>query len=199
MSNFVLQVRDIDAQGKSVDFDLSQQWMESALQDQGIRPDPALGQGSLRLQVQRSGVEILVQGKLRTGLITECYRCLGEAKIPVEVEFTALLSECSDSFRPSADLEELTPEDLDRDYFQGEEIVLDERIREHLLLECPMQPLCSENCKGIAIPRHLQAPTNLASGEKGVDPRLAPLLNLATTPATTTKPGEKKSKNKPDN
>jgi hypothetical protein len=44
-----------------------------------------------------------------------------------------------------------------------------------------MQPLCSEDCTGIAVPKHVQPPEDVFGGgatDTKVDPRLAPLLRL---------------------
>src|SRR4030065_464925 len=64
--------------------------------------------------------------------------------------------------RPEADELELTPEDLDREFFTGDRIVLDDLVREQLILEAPMQPLCRQDCPGIPVPAHLRPPPELA-------------------------------------
>jgi uncharacterized metal-binding protein YceD (DUF177 family) len=70
-------------------------------------------------------------------------------------------------------------DELSREEFSGHEIVLDTLIREYLVLETPMQPLCSEDCTGIALPKHVRPPEDVfGSSESKVDPRLAPLLRL---------------------
>ena len=51
---------------------------------------------------------------------------------------------------------------------------MDNIVREFLILEVPMQPLCSEDCAGIDIPAHVKAPEDFGA----VDPRLAPLMKL---------------------
>jgi uncharacterized metal-binding protein YceD (DUF177 family) len=43
----------------------------------------------------------------------------------------------------------------------------------------PMQPLCSEACQGIAVPKHLRPPEEVfGTKDDRVDPRLAPLKRL---------------------
>jgi hypothetical protein len=56
--------------------------------------------------------------------------------------------------------------------------VLDDLVREHMVLEVPMQPLCSEQCEGIAVPEHLRPPPDVFREPGAVDPRLAPLQRL---------------------
>ena len=66
---------------------------------------------------------------------------------------------------------------MNRDYYSGAEIELDPMVREYLLLEAPMKPLCSEGCEGIAVPSHLRPPDEVF-GESAPDARLAPLMKL---------------------
>ena len=66
-------------------------------------------------------------------------------------------------------------------------MVLDDFVRDELLLEIPMIPLCSEECAGIQPDPDSRAPdpSDLETGggedARGVDPRLAPLLKLKLT------------------
>jgi uncharacterized metal-binding protein YceD (DUF177 family) len=64
--------------------------------------------------------------------------------------------------RPAPDdAEELDLEGPDRETFAGDAIVLDGLVRELLLLEVPMQPLCRDDCPGIAVPEHVKGPADL--------------------------------------
>ena len=55
--------------------------------------------------------------------------------------------------------------------YDGENVVLDDLVRDDLLLEIPMIPLCSEDCPGIAS-------ASVKEETRPVDPRLAPLLRM---------------------
>jgi uncharacterized protein len=69
---------------------------------------------------------------------------------------------------------EFSSEDAEFDTYDGETVVLDDFIREALVLELPNFPLCSEACPGI---RPVESATEAGSAEASdrVDPRLAPL------------------------
>jgi len=54
---------------------------------------------------------------------------------------------------------------------------LDPMVREYLLLEAPMKPLCSDACEGIVIPDRLRPPAEVF-GDAAPDSRFAPLLKL---------------------
>ena len=175
MAEFVLKVQDIDERGKDYAFPVTGEWLDRALVDTPLRRDPARPEGRFALHAQRNGEEILVRGELNADLLVECSRCLSDAPLLVRTPVTALLSQ-----EDAGDLPEeieLEADDLDRARFVGHEVILDELVREHLLLECPMQPLCSEGCQGIAIPTKVRPPAE-AFGEGRIDPRLSPLQQL---------------------
>jgi uncharacterized protein len=177
MAEFVLKVQDIDDRGKDFTFPLPGAWLDTALAETPLKRDPRAGEGLFQLHAQRNGHEILIRGQLDADLLVECSRCLGDAPLAVHTEVTALLTpgaEDEDELEGSIELE---AEDLDRARFVGHEVELDELVREHLLLECPMQPLCAENCAGIPIPAHVR-PSEEDFGGSGRDPRLAPLEQL---------------------
>lgn len=176
MPAFLLQLQDIDESGKDYAFDLTPEWLDAALAETPVRRDPDAGAGLVRVHAQKNGHELLVHGRVEARLVTECSRCLGLTPLPVRADVTALLTQGPNAKTPT-DVE-LEPADLDRVPFVGHEVALDELVREHLLLECPMQPLCSPECPGIEIPQHVRPrPEDFGDGTE-VDPRLAPLKQL---------------------
>jgi uncharacterized protein len=185
MSEFELQVHDIDESGKSYVFELTPRWLETTLADAGLHADPSVPPGTLRVHAQKNEQDYLVEGHLQAALVTECGRCLGVAKLPVDTRFATLFSRGSSqpAHAPAAaaehEADEEDDEDLSREEFSGHAIVLDALIREYLVLEVPMQPLCSPDCQGIAVPAHVRPPEDVFGPSDGkVDPRLAPLLRL---------------------
>ena len=175
MFELVLQVQDIDERGKDYDFELTPAWLDAALSETSLKRNPNASGGRLHVHAQRNGVEILVTGDVDASLLVECGRCLQDTPLDVHTDITALLGPGKDDELPE-DLE-LAAEDLDRGTFVGHELALDELVREHLLLECPMQPLCSPDCKGIAIPEKVR-PRAEDFGAGATDPRLLPLQQL---------------------
>jgi uncharacterized metal-binding protein YceD (DUF177 family) len=227
MAEFVLHVPDIDEVGKDYAFELSPAWLDVQLRDATLRADPAAGPGAAQLHAQQNGTEYLVTGTLRAQLLTECGRCLGDAKVPVDVEIAVIYTRGPSPSRPphartraeapapaetsarpavradrkarpaarartdqkprsparerSAAEEDLAEDDgLQRETFTGNDIAVGDLLREHLVLEVPMQPLCSEACQGIPVPQHLRPPEDTfgPSTDGAVDPRLAPLQRL---------------------
>jgi uncharacterized protein len=87
---------------------------------------------------------------------------------------------------------EFSSGEADADTYDGETVVLDDFVREAILLEIPIFPLCSEACPGIA-------PGSSDKVDDGdlprVDPRLAPLGALR---AALAQPKAEKNESKDD-
>lgn len=174
MSTFVLQLLDLDESGKDWSFAIGTDWLASALADTELRAGDEAGR--LTVHAQRNGMDVLVRGRLQARVKATCARCLGDVPIDVDLPIAALFS--PEHMRPDeSDEVEVLLDEVNQDYYRGGELVLDPMVREHLLLEAPMKPLCSEDCEGIPIPEHLRPPTGIF-GESALDERLAPLLKL---------------------
>jgi uncharacterized protein len=202
MAEFVLHVSDLDDAGRDFTFEVKPSWLDEHLKDASLRHDPAFGAGELEVHAQENGPsEYLVTGSLHAHVLTECGRCLGEAKLEVDTTIATLFARTAAKpvqpgrarkeqrfERHEGDAED--EDDLPREEFSGNEIPLDELVREHIVIEVPMQPLCSESCTGIAIPAHVRPPEDVFAGSGAVDPRLAPLQRLRDNVPPVAPPGE---------
>lgn len=174
MSAFVLQIQDLDESGRDWSFAIGTDWLASALADTELRAGSR--EGRLGVHAQRNGLDVLVQGRIEAQLIATCARCLGEATIDVDLALAALFS--PEHMRPAnSDEIDVRLDEMNQDYYAGAQIVLDPMVREYLLLEAPMKPLCSDTCEGIAVPAHLRPPQEIF-GASAPDARFAPLLKL---------------------
>ena len=174
MSAFVLQIQDLDESGRDWSFAIGEDWLASALADTELRAGS--GNGRLTVHAQRNGQDVLLQGRIEAQLVATCARCLGDAPLDVDLALAALFS--PEHTRPhDSDEVDVRLDEVNRDYYAGREIVLDPMVREYLLLETPMKPLCSEACEGIAVPEHIRPPEDVF-GESAPDARFAPLLKL---------------------
>lgn len=179
MPELVLNVHDLDEGAKSYDFTLGRDWLASALAGTEVRADEQAPEARFELTAFKQGADVVVRGHLVAKLVTDCSRCLEAARVDVDSDVTSLLTARRADLRPEPDEVELTPEELDREFFTGDTIVLDDIVREHLLLEVPIQPLCSDVCPGIPVPAKVAGPKDLRDTEAaGIDPRFAPLLKL---------------------
>jgi uncharacterized protein len=91
--------------------------------------------------------DIRLAGRLETKLETACARCLDPVLVEVDHAFDLL-------YRPQgtdAGREELsvTSAEAEVSYYRGEGLLLDDAVREQVLLAVPLRVLCRENCKGL--------------------------------------------------
>ena len=183
MGQFVLHVPDIEAAGKQYRFAVPASWVASVLEGSDLRADLAAEDGSLDVRADRTGKDdILVTGKLRSRVVTDCVRCLEDAGVDVDVDLAVHFAFRAADAPPAEEPVETEPSEPDHEHYSGEDIELDGIVREHLILEVPMQPLCAEDCAGIPIPEHVRPPADF--GQEESDPRLAPLKQIAAKLST---------------
>jgi len=119
----------------------------------GLRQQTALrSEGRADLVEEHHGKREVVQdirlkGKLETSLEVACARCLDPVVVPVKRNFDLL-------YRPlgtDAGHEELSVTDAEAEigYYQGKGLLLEDTLREQVLLAVPLKTVCSEACKGL--------------------------------------------------
>jgi uncharacterized protein len=91
--------------------------------------------------------DIRIKGRLSITLESNCARCLEPLTQNVNREFDLL-------YRPQgadAGRDEMSVTDAEAEisYYEGEGILLDDVIREQILLAVPIKVTCSEDCKGL--------------------------------------------------
>jgi uncharacterized protein len=91
--------------------------------------------------------DIRLRGRLSTGLELQCARCLESVSQEVSREFELL-------YRPlgaDAGRDELSVTDAEAEigYYQGDGILLEDVLREQVLLALPLKITCREDCKGL--------------------------------------------------
>jgi len=91
--------------------------------------------------------DIRLRGRLSAGLEMQCARCLEPVRQDVSRQFELL-------YRPlgtDAGRDELSITDAEAEigYYQGEGILLEDVLREQVLLALPLKVVCRENCKGL--------------------------------------------------
>ena len=173
---FAIPVRDLDAAGKPFRFPVRPAWIRGALEGTAVGPTDQ--EGHLDVRLSKSGTDVVVHGTLEAKVTAPCARCLEPA--PVEVHETiSVLAVPATTTREAAGADgddDLSPDQADFIAYDGETVVLDDLVRDELLLGIPMIPLCSEACPGIqpqlAVEKTEQAPVD------HVDPRHRPQLRL---------------------
>jgi uncharacterized protein len=138
---------------------------EDLRQSQGVA-------GSLRLTRTNRG--LLVRGRFTTSIEQECSRCLREIDYPLDLEL-------DEEALPVIDLATGQPLDasVEPDAYRltdHHELLLENEIREAILLAEPIAPLCRKDCPGLCVACGLE----LATGphdhpDEEIDPRLEAL------------------------
>jgi uncharacterized protein len=106
-----------------------------------------------------------------------CARCLEPFPLGLNSEFNTVLKPSPDF--PLAEERELKREDLESDFYEGEEVNLTSFVQDQVLLTLPQKAVCREECAGLCprcgknLNREVcQCPTAL------IDPRFQALKNL---------------------
>jgi uncharacterized protein len=91
--------------------------------------------------------DIRLRGRLSAGLELQCARCLEPVRQDVSRQFELL-------YRPlgaDAGRDELSVTDAEAEigYYQGEGVLLEDVLREQVLLALPLKTVCREDCKGL--------------------------------------------------
>jgi uncharacterized protein len=123
-TKFEILVARLDADGDYYEGELDCSVLEMD-EDRYARPFAGL---RYKLFAQILGTELLVRGSLEQDFTADCARCGEEFDFTLEVP----------DFTVSVEVKERT-----------EIIDLTEELRESIILELPMYPLCREDCKGI--------------------------------------------------
>jgi len=140
-----INLKTIPETGLAVAVDLGPEWFAHwHEEDPGLEFTDAHITGSVHLS--KHGHDILVRGNLSGQMELACSRCLEPFTAPAAIEFDLLLAPGPAS---AAAKEELSPEDLDLDYYAGEIVDLESILREQIILMLPLKPLCDESCQGL--------------------------------------------------
>jgi uncharacterized protein len=175
-AELTIAITDLDASGKAYAFDLRPEWIRSVLEEHEANTNGK--PGTIEGRVSKSGADVILHGHLKADLEAPCARCLNPASFRINKQVSVLFVPAS-QLRPAKVGKgteiEFSPEDADTLPYSGESLVLDDFVRDELILETPMIPLCSEDCPGMDAP---PAPKDETPEEPAIDPRLLPLLKF---------------------
>lgn len=99
------------------------------------------------LRIDKLGAEVLIKGYTSTEIELTCSRCLNNFKKEVNLDIAITYHPLSELKRD--EVYELHDDEMEVDFYSGDEIDIDNLIEEEIILSIPMKPLCSEECKGL--------------------------------------------------
>lgn len=135
-----------------------------------LQPDPDLILHNLdgMARMTRTANGILAHIMMTATVSSQCVRCLADFELPLHTDFTELYAFSANS---TTDSDLIFPED---GY-----INLVPLIREYMLLELPIGPLCRPDCKGLCpVCGENLNETTCHHEDDSIDPRLSILKSL---------------------
>jgi uncharacterized metal-binding protein YceD (DUF177 family) len=204
----VIKLADLERGARELSAAIPEAWLKQALANTDAVP---LGDGSVAVELLKTGREVIVRGHARASVSVPCVVTLEPLRFELEPEvFLRLLpapesaharrrSASSGKEKPAGlgkekhappaptekskrkrrrdqDDPELSLEQAAEDVYHGDEIVLDDFLREFIVLEIPPYPRRSDLPS--AEERLSSRPLAESPQEKPIDPRLLPLLDL---------------------
>lgn len=198
---FVLPAADLERGPRKVSWAIPESWLRETLAESQATPR---GDGKLELELSKNGPEVMARGRAEVNVEVPCVVTLDPLPFVLEPEIFLMLAPEPSSkaaSRPARNRggagaeragrgqqkeaggwavdPELSPTTAAQDTYDGEKIVLDDFLREFILLELPMYPrrsdLPSEESPAIRAPSVVAEPSPAA-----VDPRLLPLAAIAS-------------------
>jgi uncharacterized protein len=128
---------------------------------------------------ERAGAEVRIAGDLRTTMEIPCSRCLESAQVEIAKSFDLFFRQRDEFMFDEDDEIELSEKDTRTAFFSGTRLVIDEILREQVLLAIPMKPLCKPDCKGLC--PHCGVNLNLTNcncAKEQFNPNLDALLEI---------------------
>jgi uncharacterized protein len=128
----------------------------------------------VKLKLTNTGGAVLVSGTLKTTVKLSCCRCLKDFDLPVVLKIEEEYSKRQSAPRVGKAGEEIELKEKDFVFEIGEDniIDLDEAIRQNIIVDLPLKPVCNKACK---LPETVKDKKNVA------DPRLAKLATIKLT------------------
>jgi uncharacterized protein len=140
-----LSVKEMEA--RKIRFDETFPPGEIDFQADGIwQAGPLHALGTAELLAHTEG-ELRIQGRFEVQMDAACDRCLGRAVFPLDTSFDLFYRPAS--FIAREEEVEIDEGEAELGFYQGGGMVLEDILREQILLVIPMQRVCREDCKGI--------------------------------------------------
>lgn len=98
------------------------------------------------LELSRQGRSFFISGEIKATIRMSCSRCTREFDYPYDASFSSYYERAGKGAERDS---ELKPADLEVNFIEGDEIDTADLLLGQIALELPMQPLCSEDCKGL--------------------------------------------------
>jgi len=168
------RLEDIPREGREAESEQDPGWLDDRFVKEERNPFRFLGPIRIHLRLSRSGRTVLVESRIQAEAEFSCDRCLER--------FPSVLGSVSKTTlkpKPQVSLGEemeLGRDDIETDFYEGDEIDLTPLLQDQLLLTLPPKSVCREDCRGLC----QRCGQNMNRGtcqcaKAEIDPRLEPL------------------------
>ena len=99
------------------------------------------------LKIDKEGPDVLVRGVLSGDIELECSRCLKNFDVGIKSRMDIVFH--PEDVNKKEESHGLRADELDTEYYKDDTLDVDNLLLEQLILNIPMKPLCSPECKGI--------------------------------------------------
>jgi uncharacterized protein len=121
--------------------------------------------------------DIRLKGKWSGTFEVPCARCVEPVTLPLEADFDLLFRPVGADAGPQE--RSISAPDTEIGYYQKDSLLLEDVLREQVLLSLPVRTLCKEDCKGLCPRCGQNRNSQECNCEEGLnDPRWDALANL---------------------
>ena len=141
----IIDLKTISHGSRHFDFSFEPGWWKNAEEDEQILG--LVGPMRGHVEIALSGSRYFLEGRLAGRLKIQCDRCLEPYEHDMASGFQLSLARGH-----SQDIQreiELLDDDMSIDFLSGEEISLDDIVREQIYLALPIKCLCRSDCSGL--------------------------------------------------
>ncbi|HDD35517.1 MAG TPA: DUF177 domain-containing protein [Candidatus Desulfofervidus auxilii] len=140
----IIKIEDIPPEGLEVVFEREKRWWETKKGFLSIDLDSP-SKAIIRLKIV--GEEVHVEGTVEATLRLFCARCLEPFSYPLKSKMKFRLVPYT--LAPQKEMLRLTKDDMDIEFFDGQEINIEQLISEQIFLNVPIKALCKPDCAGL--------------------------------------------------
>jgi uncharacterized protein len=115
--------------------------------EETVESDTIISPIKARLKIMKVGSEVIVKGEVMADTRLQCSRCIMDFEHQLSVQVDVV-------YHPLEELKgeernEIMSGELAMDFYKEDEMDLITLMKEQILLNIPMKPLCTDSCKGI--------------------------------------------------
>jgi uncharacterized protein len=168
----IVELDRLDSHPRKYSFAISPDLMDLEMQNGRLTRDVVV-----EAELVRRAAQVDVKGHIDVSAEFDCVRCLESVALELPIDFE--VDYVSEEYFSSDKEHEIGSSEMSTDVLKGEEIDLNDIVREQVLLNVPDRVFCKPECKGICD----QCGSNLnlidcSCKENQVDPRWSALKNL---------------------